>query len=564
LWSDSELARIVDEVVPAAVRDGTWEGETTLIIPGGENVPVSLVLVAHPSTWEGEPPYFISAVIRDLRERVAGERALRDSESRKQSMLDTALDCVLSIDHEGRITEFNPAAETTFGYLREEVIGKRIADVLVPERLRDVHRFDFEHNLATGESHMLGRLTEMVALRGDGSEFVCEYSITRLPIEGPPSYTAFMRDITARKRLQESLAAEREFLRAVLENLSEGVAVADAQGEHALLNRSLRTMLGLHQGNAPTRLPFLRDLYQDDGVTPLLPEDMPLVRANRGEEVDDVELIHAPPGRESRTLLANARRIVDSSGQHQGAVVALHDITERRRAERLRSQLIRTVSHELRTPLTAIRGSLEMLEKKSESLGDSGRALLGMALRNASHLARMVNDLLDVERIESGTSSLEQEWVETRSLIDAARDITTAVAESARVRVEAEGEPLKVWADPDRIVQVLTNLIGNAVKFSPPDSTIRVSASMFDDDTAVCFTVKDEGRGIPADRLDSIFEPFEQVEAKDAQDRGGFGLGLAICRAIVRQHRGTIWADSEPGQGSTFRFVLPANFDQDS
>ena len=558
----AEHAHITHEATPAAVRNGVWEGDSVILGPDGEEIPVSLVLVAHPSTWPGEPPYFISAVMRDLRDRVNAERALRDSEARKQSMLDTALECVVTIDHNGRILEFNPAAETTFGYLSEEAIGSRIVDLIVPARLRGPRDNAISRHLEMGESRILNRLVHMPALRGDGSEFICEFSITRLPIEGPAVFTAFLRDITARKALEEALANEREFLVAVLENLTDGVVACDADGRPTLVNRALRALLGLSDAAAlPEIWPPRGVLFTTDGVAPLLAADTPLARTIRGEAVEDEEIVVHDPHGAPHNLLASGSRIVDHTGELRGAVVALHDVTEQRRAERLKSQLIRTVSHELRTPLTAVRGALDLLQRKSESLGDSGRTLLAMASRNVAHLVRMVNDLLDVERIESGAATMEQEWVDARVLLDTAREITQTVADAANVIIETQSSSLDVWGDPDRLVQVLTNLIGNAVKFSSPGGIVLLSAQRFDDDTAICFTVTDQGRGIPAEHLDSIFEAFEQVEAADARDHAGSGLGLTICRAIVRQHGGIIWADSEPGEGSTFRFMLPAHFD---
>lgn len=557
-----EDARIRNIAIPAAVRDGVWDGDSLLLGPDGEEIPVSLVLVAHPSTWPGEPPYFISAVMRDLRERVSAERALRESEARKQAMLDTALDCVVTIDSTGRILEFNPAAETTFGYLREEALGNSLVELIIPEPMRETHQNAFDRYILSGDERMLNRLVQMPALRGDGSEFVCEFSITRLPIDGQPVFTAFMRDITARKELEQTLANEREFLVAVLENLTDGVVACDAAGRPTLVNRALRATLGLpDSATPPENWPPPGLMFASDGVTPLAPADTPLARAHRGDVVQDLELVVNQPSGEARNLLASGRRIVDFAGEPRGAVVALHDVTESRRAERLKSQLIRTVSHELRTPLTAVRGALDLLQRKAAMLGESERTLLAMASRNVAHLARMVNDLLDVERIESGAATMEQEWVDAAFLMDTAREITQTVADAAEVTVDVEAASLDVWGDPDRLTQVLTNLVGNAVKFSPRGTSVTLSARRFDDDTAICFTVADQGRGIPPEHLDSIFEPFEQVEAADSHDHAGSGLGLTICRAIVRQHGGTIWAESTPGEGSVFRFVLPTHFD---
>lgn len=557
-----EHARIRDIATPIALREGVWQGESVLIGATGEEIPVSLVLVAHPSTWPGEAPYFVSAVMRDLRERVNAERTIRESEARKQSILDTALDSIITVDHQGRVLEFNPAAETMFGYLREEAIGQRLVELVIPERFRLAGQHAFAQ-LSSGDPRLLDRLIHTVGVRGDGSEFICEFSITRLPVEGPPLFTAFLRDITTRKTLEDALETERGFLVAVLENLTEGVVACDAGGRPSLMNRALRTILGVPD-DAP--LPGLtadgRLALASDGLTPLSAEDLPLARALRGEVIHNQEFVIADAVGATRVMLASGRQIVDRAGARHGAVIALHDVTEQRRVERLKSQLIRTVSHEIRTPLTAIRGALDLLERRTASAGAAERELIAMASRNVSHLARMANDLLDVERIESGAATLEQEWIDAGILLDTARDITRTLADAAGVSLDVPDVSLDVWGDPGRLVQVLTNLMGNAIKFSPPGGRVTATAQRFDDDTAICFVVSDEGRGIPEEHLDTIFEPFAQVEAADAQDHAGAGLGLTISRAIVRQHGGTIWAESEPGRGSTFRFVLPAYFDQ--
>jgi PAS domain S-box-containing protein len=148
----------------------------------------------------------------DIDERKRAEQELRRSETRKAAILDSALDCIVTIDHEGCITEFNPAAERTFGYRRDEVLGRRLADVIIPPAIRERHRQGLTRYLATGEARVLGRRMEMTALRADGSEFPTELAITRIPLDGPPSFTGYLRDITERKRAEEKLRRSEAFL----------------------------------------------------------------------------------------------------------------------------------------------------------------------------------------------------------------------------------------------------------------------------------------------------------------------------------------------------------------
>ncbi len=169
---------------------------------------------------------------------------------------------------------------------------------------------------------------------------------------------------------------------------------------------------------------------------------------------------------------------------------------------------------------------------------------------------RLINDILDIERINSGQIDMHPQSCDARELIDRACDAVTSLTDAANVSVVIDAERVALSVDADRIIQTLTNLLSNAVKFSPPHSSVHVSCALRDEQ--VLFEVSDEGRGIPAENLDSIFGRFAQVDASDSREKGGTGLGLAICRSIVDQHGGQIWAHSEPGQGATFSFVLPA------
>ncbi|MDQ4130759.1 MAG: response regulator [Actinomycetota bacterium] len=235
----------------------------------------------------------------------------------------------------------------------------------------------------------------------------------------------------------------------------------------------------------------------------------------------------------------------------------LRDITERREIERRKDEFTSVVSHELRTPLTSIRGSLGLLA--SGVLGplpEKGQRMIEIAVENTDRLVRLINDILDIERMDSGRIDMHKQSCDAADLVSAAAESLQSLAAEARVTLGADAASATVFADRDRILQALTNLISNAVKFSPPDSTVHVSSRRLDGE--VLFQVTDEGRGIPADMLDSVFGRFQQVDASDAREKGGTGLGLAICRSIVERHGGRIWVESVPGEGSTFYFVLPA------
>ena len=242
-------------------------------------------------------------------------------------------------------------------------------------------------------------------------------------------------------------------------------------------------------------------------------------------------------------------------GEVTGAVVTFIDVSERREIERMKDEFISVVSHELRTPLTSIRGSLGLLASGALDSPERSQRMLDIALANSDRLIALVNDILDLERIASGRAEIELADTDTTSLVETTFDATRGAADAARVALVSEGDHLALRVDPGRVVQVLTNLVGNAIKFSEPEGVVTVRSSVRAREAWI--EVIDRGRGIPADRIDSIFERFEQVDSSDARDKGGTGLGLAIAKAIVEQHDGRIWVESEVGKGTTFTVALP-------
>ncbi|MBW3607664.1 MAG: PAS domain-containing protein [Actinobacteria bacterium] len=234
------------------------------------------------------------------------------------------------------------------------------------------------------------------------------------------------------------------------------------------------------------------------------------------------------------------------------------DITDRREVERAKEEFISIVSHELRTPLTSIRGSLGLLESGMlGELPDTAQRMVEIAVQNTDRLVRLIGDILDIERIDSGTIDLHLQPCEAGELVLHAEQCVGQFADDAGVHLKLTTESVQLSADADRVHRILTNLISNAIKFSPADSTVHISCVSHDDE--VLFEVADEGRGISTETLAPIFERFYQVDAGDSRDKGGSGLGLAICRRLVEQHGGRIWVDSELGVGSTFSFTLPVH-----
>ncbi|RKG82109.1 response regulator [Corallococcus exercitus] len=239
--------------------------------------------------------------------------------------------------------------------------------------------------------------------------------------------------------------------------------------------------------------------------------------------------------------------------------VFVRDLTERKAVERMKNEFVSTVSHELRTPLTSIRGSLGLLENGIVGeLPPQALDMVRIARTNTERLIRLINDILDLEKMESGMLELKLQPQTAQDLVEATLAGVQGVAEAAHVtlRSDVEGAP-QVKGDRDRLIQVLTNLVSNAIKFSPQGASVVVAAGLTVDGR-VRFSVTDQGSGIPEEKLPRLFGRFQQLDASDTRSKGGTGLGLAISQAIVEQHGGRIDVSSPPGQGATFHFTLEA------
>lgn len=312
-----------------------------------------------------------------------------------------------------------------------------------------------------------------------------------------------------------------------------------------------------------------------------------LEQALAGESVDyEIEMVQSS-GQKVWTSVTYIPDVQD--GRVRGLFSLMNDISGHKAAEKIKDEFVSIVSHELRTPLTSVHGSLKLLATgELGQLDNQGQELLSIALQNTERLSRLLNDVLDLERMESGHLQLSLGICDAFDLINRATQAMQSMANAHGVKLaiaptknphdkrshskrshskrpheqqaHALGDrPLLVWADSDTILQTLTNLLSNAIKFSPQGETVKIKARRANPKTGryIEFVVKDAGRGIPTDKLDTIFERFHQVDSSDARERGGTGLGLAICREIVQQHQGRIWVKSVHGKGSTFYFTLP-------
>ena len=259
---------------------------------------------------------------------------------------------------------------------------------------------------------------------------------------------------------------------------------------------------------------------------------------------------------EERIISWNNTLLRNEAGEIIGTLSIGEDITEKLKLERVKDEFISIVSHELRTPLASIRGALGLLASGVlVDKPDVAKNMIDIASINIERLVRLVNDILDLERLESNSFKLDRQWHDTAKLCRQAVETIQAIASENQIEILAECKSFQIFADSDRIVQTLVNLLSNAIKFSPPQSQVEIRVKSIPE--AIVFHVSDRGRGIPETHLETIFGRFNQVDASDSRQMGGTGLGLAISQSIVQQHGGKIWAESKLSEGSTFSFTIP-------
>jgi two-component system phosphate regulon sensor histidine kinase PhoR len=374
----------------------------------------------------------------------------------------------------------------------------------------------------------------------------------RAPVRSPDEVGQLARALNAMAaRLRskvEDVESEQAKIAAILDAMVEAVVAVDGHDHVLLVNEPARRMFGL----PTTRLegkPLL-EVVRDVELLELLRRG----RAAGGDQVARRELRLAGPS--DRLVQANAVAL-PLGGEERGAVAVLHDVSELRRLEQVRTEFVANVSHELRTPLTAIRGYLETLLGGALDDRRHAREFLEIAFRHTERLGRLLDDLTDLSNIELGRIRLRLEPTPIREVVDSVLTIIRPRAEAGGVALAAamEGEPPPVAADRDRLAQILINLVDNAVKYTPAGGRVTVRAALRDG--AVAVAVEDTGIGIPAADLPRITERFYRVDRARSRELGGTGLGLAIVKHLVIAHGGRLAIESVEGRGTTVRFTLP-------
>ena len=502
------------------------------------------------------------------------EQELKRSESHKAAIVDSSADCIVAIDHEGRITEFNPAAEQTFGHRRSDVLGRLLADVIIPHSLREKHRRGFARYLTTGDSRILGRRLEMTALCADGREIPVELTITRIPQDGPQAFTGHLRDITERKRSEDALRLahaqvlrSEERWRSVFENSAVGVALTDLNGRFIATNLVYQKMLGYGEYELQ-QLTFLDITHEEN-----LEDNRTLIgellegkrrqfqierqcRRKDGQLVWVRNNISVVPGTERtpRFLMAIAEDVTQQKLSEEALAKARSELANVARITSL-GVLTASIAHEINQPLSGIITNastcLRMLSADSPNV-DGAKETVRRTIRDGNRVSDVITRLRTLY-------SKKEPSPESMDLNEATREVTAlSLGELQRsgviLRHELADDLPLVVGDRIQLQQVILNLLRNAADAMgttydrPRELLIRTER---DEGNQVRLSVKDSGVGFTPQTADRIFEPFYTSKTD------GMGIGLSISRSIIEAHHGRLWATPNDGPGATFSFAIP-------
>jgi PAS domain S-box-containing protein len=504
----------------------------------GTEFPIEIML----SPLESTDGILVTAAIRDISVRKEVETHLAQLEARSRGLLTAAPEAMLVVDPRGEIVLLNLRAEKEFGYGRDELLGQQVTSIIpagFAERLLVDGVDVLARQIATG--------IDLTGRRKDGNGFPIEIMLS--PLESGEGILV-IRDISLRKDAEKHLALMEARYHGLLEAAPDTMVVVNHAGEIVLLNLQAEKEFGYRRAellgqNIKKIIPErVAERLFANGPRSSLPSQIGAEIELTGRRKDGGEF----PIEIALSPLESAERIL-----------VIRDISVRRKTERLKDEFVATVSHELRTPLTSISGSLGLLAGQwASKLPESAARLLTIAHTNSQRLARLLNDILDIEKLESGRVVFNLSKVAVRSLVESAIEDNRGFAGSYGVQVglDTGSADLDVNADPDRLAQVITNLLSNAIKFSPADAEVLVAVGSNAGNVRI--TVRDHGPGVPIEFKPHIFEKFSQADATNTRQKGGTGLGLSIVKQIVERLGGKIGFDDAPGGGAVFYVDLPA------
>jgi two-component system, OmpR family, sensor histidine kinase VicK len=453
------------------------------------------------------------------------------AEARYRGLFEGVADAILSIDAEGRFRDVNAAAVELLGYQREELLGSRLEDLIAPRG--ELTEVEILWRPRDGTWH-----GELDLRRKDGVILTVEARTTVVTLPAGPVALSVVRDVSERHRA----AVDRQRLAAIVDSSNDviigktldGIVTSWNQAAEQLYGYTAEEMIGQSIARIfpPERINELSDIMD---------------RIRRGERISHHDAVRISKDGRRIDISVSVSPVTDAAGRIMGAATIAQDISERKRMEAAQRDFLAMVSHDLRSPLAVIRASTQLLQRR----GEYRETTIATILQYADRMARLIDDLADVVRLEEGHLPLQREWLD---LVALARECATAVEQQSAnhaVRVEAPDSTICGMWDHVRLGQVLENLIGNAIKHGAEEGEVVVRVEVPEGEALV--SVLDSGPGIDPEHVPHLFDRFYRANARSS----GLGLGLYISRILVEAHGGRIWVDSRPGQGSTFTIGLP-------
>ena len=482
------------------------------------------------------------------------QQETESAERQQHSILQNMVDGVITIDEECLIHSINPAGEQIFGYSQAELLGKNVK-MLMPEPYHDNHDIYVTNYLTTGEKKIIGIGRQVTGLRKNGQTFPMDLAVSEIRFKKKRMFSGTVRDISERIKAEEVIQASAYRLQTIMNHVVDGIITINKNGLVQSFNPAAENIFGYkaHEVIGHNVKMLMPSPYHEehDGYLEHYQKTGKAQIIGIGREVEGKR----KDGSIFPMDLAVSEMLLDGQVMYSGIV---RDITERKQMERMKNEFISTVSHELRTPLTSIRGSLGLV--MSETIGKIPKPIkdmLTITANNTERLLSLINDILDIQKIESGMMAFRFHSLELKSFIEKAITMNQSYADQFDVRFILKSAPdnIRVYADDDRLMQVMSNLMSNAAKFSPHGDDIEINIARHNG--AIRISISDHGPGIPEDFRDKLFEKFTQYDSTDTRQKGGTGLGLSITRLIVEKHGGRIDYVSQSNIGTTFYIELP-------
>lgn len=562
--------RTILEKIRHAREQGPPFIEHELVRLDGKKVFVQMSAV--PFIFQGTPA--LQVIGYDVTRRKQVEDALRESEARKASILETALDAIISIDKEGLVQEWNPAAQRIFGYKRAQAMGKPVDALIVPPSLRMIYKEGLTHYLLTGAGSLVGRPIELTLRRADASEFRAELAISRLT--GPVfRCIALIRDITERKRVEAALRESEERFRLLVEGVKDyAIYILDADGRVATWNSGAERLEG-YRSEEIIGKPYAVFFLPED-VEKRVPEETLKQAVIEGQVHNEGWRVRKDGSHYWSLGVITALR--DEAGVLHGYAKIAHDTTQRKEAEDKVLQLNATleqrvaertsqlkvandeleafsysVSHDLRAPLRHIAGYVEILQSDAASrLKKEDQEHLDTIADSARRMSDLIDSLLAFSRM--GRAEMHREEVLLKTVVEDARRQLKHEIGDRKVQWKIGTLP-RVQGDKVMLLQAVVNLFSNALKYTRTRDPAIIEVDTKTEGNEIVFSVQDNGVGFDMGYADKLFGVFQRLHRADEFE--GTGIGLANVRRIIHRHGGRTWAESSEGKGAKFYFSLP-------